>query len=142
MFGAWAKPPAVFDHDKWAKAAAEENLYSHKMKALYEELQKEKEAAKGMAIPAAMLGAASQKGGLQGHNPYNQHRYTVAEKLMMRLNIARNETHSFDFMQAVENPKGGNVIVFIINNGQPIHLEDDPVMFPSDRLIGQINTLR
>jgi hypothetical protein len=68
--------------------------------------------------------------------------YSPMEKLLMRLNVPRGDKYPFDFMNAVDNPNGGNVVVFIIVNGKPLVLEDDRIIFPSDSLIGRLNLLR
>ena len=69
-------------------------------------------------------------------------KYSPMQKLMMRLNLDAGETIGFDYIVAVPNPKAGNVIVFIIKEGQPLQLEDDAALFPTDSLIGRLNTLR
>lgn len=70
--------------------------------------------------------------------------YSPLHKLAVRLGL--DEQHGLrsfcDEIVAYENDKWDEAIVFIIKDGKPIVLKDDRGLFPSDRLIAQINLLR
>lgn len=90
-----------------------------------------------MAINPKMIGMALNASA-ERSRPYEP-----SEKLLMRLNARYAHETGFAFIHAVQNPKAGNVAVFIIaNDGKPLALEDDAALFPSDGLIGRINLLR
>lgn len=113
-------------------------------------MRKEAEMASQLYKAAAAQG--SYLGGLTGHagltggaaHPQNTAgaRYSLVEKLHMRLNVDKYSSLPFTHIHAVENPEGGNVVIFIIQGGKPVTLEDDLNLFPSDRLISQLNLIR
>lgn len=64
--------------------------------------------------------------------------YPLIHKLKMRLNLPLHH-NPFALFEAIED--GGVAFVCIICNGKSVVLEDDPNMFPSDRLVTQVRLL-
>lgn len=67
--------------------------------------------------------------------------YSPMQKLYMRLNMKPSDD-PWDYLNAVDNPKGENVVVFLIKDGKPLTFEDERGMFPTDSLVGKLNLLR
>jgi hypothetical protein len=57
------------------------------------------------------------------------------EKLAMRLNVPRGEEMPCDNCHIVSSPN--KTFVFVVKGDKALILEDDPFLFPSDRLVGQ-----
>lgn len=58
----------------------------------------------------------------------------------MRLRVREGAGMPFEFFGS--HATSETVYVFIVQNGKPVMLEDDPNLFPSDNLITQLNLLR
>jgi hypothetical protein len=109
------------------------------MQMHYDKLMKE--VSMPVQVSSSIYGSVAQADAAVARS--NQSRpYTPMDKLKVRLNLHPNEQGPFQHMSAVENFAKGNVVVFLIVNGTPMMLEDDAPLFPSDGLIGKLNTLR
>lgn len=58
----------------------------------------------------------------------------------MRLRIQEGARIPCDFITAHE--AGDKVFVFVVHNGQPLVIEDDKDLFPSDKLVTQLRLLQ
>lgn len=67
-------------------------------------------------------------------------RWSLYVKLAMRLNLPEGETFGFDNLNICEAPN--KVFVFIVMGDDAVILEDEPSMFPSDRLVAKIRLLQ
>jgi hypothetical protein len=71
--------------------------------------------------------------------------YTLMQKLCMRLNVRpiNIESSGFEHISAVNNRVTGTVVVFVITaSGGAVSISDEAPLFPSDALLGKLNTLR
>lgn len=68
--------------------------------------------------------------------------YSATEKISMRMGIPRNGTHPFAFLDVYVGKLGTPYVIVAVAEGPPVVIEDDPHLFPSDKLIGKLNTLR
>lgn len=66
--------------------------------------------------------------------------YSLLQMIAMRLHLNEGETYPFDFMEAhrIDESK---VVVFLVNDKQPMMLEDDGHLFPSDLLITKLRLI-
>lgn len=64
----------------------------------------------------------------------------LAAMIDMRLRTPKGQFR-FQFMMPFKVPNEDRVVVFIVQNGQVTHLEDDWNLFPSDTLITQLRLL-
>lgn len=110
------------------------------------EYHKQAESAQAMITQNSYNGVQGLLGaqGYVGTNPPDiPYTWDLNQKLRMRLNLAPHGMPTgFDYLNAVANDKGEHVAVFIMKDGKSFIIEDDANLFPSDRLIAQIATLR
>jgi hypothetical protein len=59
--------------------------------------------------------------------------------LFARLRVPQGQTTPFSFLNCHVGDK--KAFVFVVKNGEAVTLEDDPDLFPSDALIGQLRLL-
>jgi len=71
----------------------------------------------------------------------NTSSHSLVGMIGMRLRIPENYVSGFDALHA-HQVSPDKVIVFVIANGQPVTIEDDGGLFPSDALITQLRILR
>lgn len=67
--------------------------------------------------------------------------FTPKTMLKMRLHIHPHDDMPFDFCEVAKKPDGDYAVFLVVNN-QAIVIEDGGPLFPSDTLIGKLNTLR
>lgn len=65
---------------------------------------------------------------------------TNEEIILLRMRIKEGHELPFAHMSAVRKPSGG-FVVFVLRGDDPVLIEDDDTLFPSDTLIGQLIVL-
>lgn len=66
---------------------------------------------------------------------------SAPDRLMMIATRLRVSLHNFPFQKIATFENGEKVVVFVIAGGQPVVLEDDASLFPSDTLVSQLRLL-
>lgn len=70
-------------------------------------------------------------------------RYDIDSDSTRKLMICmRLRTDEMPFQHLSTAHSGDKVFVFIVQNGQPVTLEDDASLFPSDKLVSQLTLLK
>ena len=64
----------------------------------------------------------------------------LVDLIAMRLRIPPNATMPFEFIEAHRIDED-RVVVFLVHNQQPLMIEDDGSLFPSDTLVTQLRLL-
>jgi hypothetical protein len=66
--------------------------------------------------------------------------FRMKKMIGSRLRWPENEPAPFDFLEC--HMAASKALVFAVVNGEPVTLEDDPALFPSDTLVTQIRLLQ
>lgn len=80
------------------------------------------------------------------HPPHFARRYDVSSddsrKIMIAMRLRLDDGGGWPFQHISTALANDKVFVFVVQNGQPVTLEDDASLFPSDRLISQLILLK
>jgi len=79
-------------------------------------------------------------------NPYrDDHKYDLnndnARKMMIAMRLRLEDGVYFPFEHLSTAKAGDKVFIFVVQNNQPVTLEDEAGMFPSDTLVTQLRLL-